>query len=60
MKVYVSTIIEKDNKYLMIKENKKIYVKWNFPSGHVEENEYIIDAAKREVKEGTNKDVEIL
>lgn len=60
MKVYVSTIIEKDNKILLIKEAKKqCYGKWNFPSGHVEENEYIREAAVREVKEETNLDVRL-
>lgn len=60
MNIYVSTIIEKENKFLLIRESKKIcYGKWNFPSGHVEKNEYILDAAIREVKEETNLDVEL-
>ena len=60
MKLYVSTIIERDNKFLLVKEAKKQwYEKWSFPSGHIEENEYIFDAAVREVKEETNLDVEL-
>lgn len=60
MKIYVSSIIEKDNKFLLIREAKEhCYGKWNFPSGHVEENEYIIDAAIREVKEETNLDIKL-
>lgn len=60
MKIYVSSIIEKENKFLLIREAKKqCYGKWNFPSGHVEENEYITDAAIREVKEETNLDIKL-
>ncbi len=60
MKIYVSSIIEKDNKFLLVREAKKhCYGKWNFPSGHVEENEYITDAAIREVKEETNLDIKL-
>lgn len=55
MKLYVGTIVEKNGQYIMIKEKKKqCYGKWNIPSGHIEENEYITDAAVREVKEETN------
>lgn len=60
MKIYVSTIVEYENKFLLVKELKEqCYGKWNLPSGHVEENEYIFDAAIREVKEETNLDVEL-
>ena len=60
MKTYVSTIIEENNKFLLVKEAKKQwYGKWSFPSGHVEEDEYIFDAATREVKEETNLEVEL-
>ena len=60
MNLYVSTLIENENKFLLVRENKKqCYGKWNIPSGHIEENEYIFDAAIREVKEETNLDVEL-
>ena len=60
MKNYVSTIIESEGKIILVKEAKKQYYgKWSFPSGHVEENEDIINAAIREVKEETNLDVEL-
>lgn len=60
MKIYVSTVVEYENKFLLVKEVKKqCYGKWNLPSGHVEENEYIFDAAVREVKEETNMDVKL-
>lgn len=60
MKIYVSTVVEKDGKFILVREKKKqCYVKWNIPSGHVEENEFITNAAVREVKEETNLDVEL-
>ena len=40
MKVIVGGIIEKDGKYLLIQEAKKMcYGKWNFPAGHLDFNE---------------------
>lgn len=60
MKIYVSTVVEKDGKFILVKENKEqCYGKWNIPSGHVEDNEFITSAAVREVKEETNFDVEL-
>lgn len=60
MKIYVSTVVENEGKFILVREKKKqCYGKWNIPSGHVEENEFIIKAAVREVKEETNLDVQI-
>lgn len=60
MKIYVSTVVEKKQKILMVREKKsQCYGKWNFPSGHVEEDEYITNAAIREVKEEINLDVNL-
>lgn len=54
MRVIVGCIIEKNNRILMVKEAKKIcYGQWNFPAGHLEENETIKDAAIREAFEET-------
>ncbi|MBG9550429.1 NUDIX domain-containing protein [Cytobacillus firmus] len=56
----VSTTIVQDGKVLMIKENKAtVKNKWNFPSGHVEKGEDILEAACREVKEETGLDVKL-
>lgn len=56
----VSVSVMKDNKVLLIKENKRTaYNKWNFPSGRIETWEDILDAAKREVKEETGLEVEL-
>ncbi|URM34663.1 NUDIX domain-containing protein [Cytobacillus firmus] len=53
-----STSIIQEGKVLMIKENKAtVKNKWNFPSGHVEKGEDILEAACREVKEETGLDV---
>lgn len=54
MKIIAGCIIKKGNKLLMVKEAKKAcYGQWNFPAGHVEEFERIIDAAVRETFEET-------
>ncbi|EWG11286.1 NUDIX hydrolase [Cytobacillus firmus] len=56
----VSTSIIQEGKVLMIKENKaSVKNKWNFPSGHVEKGEDILEAACREVKEETGLDVKL-
>lgn len=54
MVVIAGSLIVKNGKILMVKEaKKKCYGKWNFPAGHVEENELITDAAIREAFEET-------
>jgi 8-oxo-dGTP diphosphatase len=56
----VSVSIIKDEKVLMIKENKpNVLNKWNFPGGRIETGEDILYAARREVKEETGLDVEL-
>mgnify|MGYP006369327581 CR=1 FL=1 len=54
MLVLAGWLVEKDGKLLMVQEaKKKWYGMWNFPSGHVEDNETIKEAAIREVFEET-------
>lgn len=54
MVVIAGSLIVKNGKILMVKEaKKKCYGQWNFPAGHVEENELITDAAIREAFEET-------
>ncbi len=49
-----------DNKYLLIRERKeKYYGMYNIPAGHLEENELLIDGAKREIKEETGYTVDV-
>lgn len=60
MKIIVGGIIEKDGKYLLVQEaKKKCKYKWNFPAGHLEENESIIEGAKREIYEECGCEVEL-
>ncbi len=59
--IVAGTFIEKDGKYLLVKENKgKIKGKWNIPAGSVDEGEFIEEAAIRETFEETGYKVEIL
>lgn len=58
--IIASCCIEDDGKILMVQQNKEEYRNlWDFPGGKVEENEDIITAAKREVKEETGYKVSI-
>ena len=60
MKVYVSTVVKRDDEILLIQEWKQnCYGKWNVPSGHLEENEDILAGAVREVKEETGLDAKL-
>lgn len=59
-KLVVSALVEKDNKFLLVKEileSGQPY--WIIPGGKVEFGENLVDAVKREIKEETNLDVEI-
>ncbi|WP_179866032.1 bis(5'-nucleosyl)-tetraphosphatase [Bacillus pseudomycoides] len=44
-----------DTRYLIVKSKANGH--WDFPKGHIEENETEIDTARREVKEETGLDV---
>lgn len=52
--LFVSTVVVKDGKLLVVQEGKNNYGQldtWNFPAGHVEPGESLVDAAIREAKE---------
>ena len=60
MVIIAGCLIVRNNKILMVKEaKKKCYGQWNFPAGHVEENELITEAAIREAFEETGCKVKL-
>lgn len=60
MKVIVGGIIKKENKILMVQEAKeKCYGQWNFPAGHLDDEETIFEGAVREVFEETGCKVKL-
>lgn len=60
-KIIVGVCIIEDGKILMVQEaQKKCYGQWNFPAGHLDPNEDICEGARREAKEETGFDVELI
>lgn len=60
MNVIVTVCVKEKDKFLIVQEGiPKAYGLWNFPGGHLDDNESIIDGAIREVKEETGLDVEL-
>lgn len=60
MVVIAGCLIVRDGKILMVKEaKKKCYGQWNFPAGHVDENELVTNAAIREAYEKTGCKVKL-
>lgn len=58
--VCVDGIYEKNAKILLLKRNVEPFKGfWHAVGGHVEENETLKEALKREFKEETNLDVEV-
>ena len=52
IKVVTGGILEKDGKFLLVQENQKICKgKWNVPAGGLDENESLMEGAKREIYE---------
>ena len=52
MEVITGCIIRKENKILMVKLAKKRWLnQWDFPAGHLEDGETLMEAAIRETKE---------
>ena len=55
----VGAILERDGKFLLVKENKSaVKGMWNHPAGWIDVGENPIEAVKREVKEETGFDFE--
>ncbi len=60
--IFVSTIVIEDDKALMIREGKDNYGQrgtWNFPAGHAEYGEGLVEAAERETLEETGYTVKV-
>jgi len=60
-KIIASALIEKDGKFLLVKEileDSKEY--WIIPGGKVEFGETLAEALKREIKEEIDVDIEVL
>lgn len=51
--VTVAAVIEQDNRFLLVEEETSNGLQFNQPAGHLEENEDLIAAVKREVQEET-------
>ena len=51
--VTVAAIAEDNGRFLLVEENADNHIVFNQPAGHLEKNETLIDAIKREVLEET-------
>jgi 8-oxo-dGTP pyrophosphatase MutT (NUDIX family) len=51
--VTVAAVIERDGRFLLVEEHTSSGLQFNQPAGHLEENESLIAAVKREVYEET-------
>ncbi len=51
--VTVAAIVERDQKFLLVEENADKLIVFNQPAGHLEKDETLIGAVKREVLEET-------
>nr|CAA6820674.1 MAG: Phosphatase NudJ [uncultured Thiotrichaceae bacterium] len=52
-RVVVASVIEQDNRYLMVEEAIRGHMLLNQPAGHLEYGESLLDAARRETLEET-------
>lgn len=55
----VAVVVEKEGRYLLVKELSNGDVVYNQPAGHIEEDESIFDAAIRETLEESGWEVEL-
>ncbi|MFA5015225.1 MAG: NUDIX domain-containing protein [Actinomycetota bacterium] len=58
--VVVGSLVKRDGKYLLVKENPSGKDVYNLPAGHVDKNEQLETAAIRETKEETGYDVRLI
>lgn len=57
--ITVACVVQKDNKFLLVEEKAENGIVFNQPAGHLEANETIMEAAKRETFEETSWHVEL-
>ncbi len=57
--ITVATIVERDGKFLMVREKSEGRLVYNQPAGHVEPNESLLEAALRETLEETGWQVNL-
>ena len=58
--VTVATVVERDGQFLLVEEQGSNGLVLNQPAGHLDPNESLVDAARRETLEETGWEVEIL
>lgn len=57
--VTVATVVEDQGRFLLVEETAQGRVVFNQPAGHLEANESLLDAARRETLEETGWEVEL-
>lgn len=58
--VVVGSLVKRDGKYLLVKENPNGKDVYNLPAGHVDKDEQLEVAAVREAKEETGYDIRLI
>lgn len=58
--VIVGSLVKRDGKYLLVKENSNGKDVYNLPTGHVDKDEQLAAAAIREAKEETGYDIRLI
>lgn len=56
--ITVACVIQKNDRFLLVEENAENGIVYNQPAGHLEANETLLEAAKRETLEETGWQVE--
>lgn len=54
--VTVAAVIHRENRFLLVEEQADGHIVFNQPAGHLEQNEHLLDAVKREVMEETARE----
>ena len=56
----VATVIEREGKFLLVREKSDGLIVYNQPAGHLENNETLLEAAIRETLEETSWHIELI